>query len=214
MEGVVLVKILIIILPSLLLLLLTKPPPRPDLPILLPVISSYVEPAQLDTIYKPTPPPLPKLNVNINIKPEILKYLESVSGEYELSLLQGLIQLECEGTWNPNFIDNEDYGLCQINKCNHGMLRKVLTKKYGYFDILDYRQNIDSMIFMLNVFNQSLSTRLGREPTISEILTAYNKGSYYVQKNGIYKPYVNSVLNHQKEYQIWNDWRNKYEQKQ
>ena len=155
-----------------------------------------------------TPIPLPVLNINTDIDPKILSYLESVSDKYELSLLQGIIQLECEGTWNPNFIDNEDYGLSQINKCNHKMLNTILTEKYGYFDILDYRQNIDSMILMLDIFSEYLNENLGREPTISEILTAYNRGPYYAQTKGIYEPYVDLVIKYQQEYQIWNTWRN------
>jgi len=153
---------------------------------------------------------LPELSVNTNIRTNILEYLESVSFEYDLSLLQGIIQLECEGTWNPSFIDSQDYGLCQINICNHETLKPILIEKYGYFDILDYRQNIDSMIFILDTFKQCLIDSLGREPTVPELLTAYNRGPYYVQKKGIYRPYVDRVLEYQKEYQVWNVWRGYY----
>lgn len=158
-------------------------------------------------------PSPPKVNVNINIQPDILNYLECVANEsgYELSLLQGLIQLECEGTWDPNFIDGRDYGLCQINKSNHAWLRKVFKDKYTEFNVLDYRQNIDSAVFILTIFKADLRSRLKRDPTLEETLTAYNKGPNYVTKHGVYRPYVNVIFKHQKEYQKWNEWRDKYE---
>lgn len=156
----------------------------------------------------------PNVSVKTDIDPEILDYLilRSTESGYSLELLQGMIQLESSCTWDPNFIDNQDYGLMQINICNHEHLREAFKDKYPEFDILNYKTNIDCGIYMLDVFKQSLEQRLGRNPTELEVLTAYNKGPYYVETKGIYKPYVNKVLEYKEQYKIWNTWREfKYE---
>lgn len=157
----------------------------------------------------------PKVNVTTDIDSDILNYLIEKSNEsnYSLELLQGMIQLECEGTWDPNFIDNQDYGLMQINTCNHAHLRKVFKDKYPNFNILDYRVNIDCGIYILDMFHQELALRLGRSPTEMELLTAYNKGVYYVTKrtgtSSFNLDYYNAVIFRKEQYKQWNSWVNR-----
>ncbi len=175
-------------------------------PTLTPTIKPTIEPT---ATIEPTPTrTAPNVSVKTDIDPEILDYLilRSTESGYSLELLQGMIQLEANGTWDPNFIDNQDYGLMQINTCNHKHLREAFKDKYPEFDILNYKTNIDCGIYMLDVFKQSLERRLGRNPTELEVLTAYNKGSYYVEIKGVYKPYVNKVLEYKEQYKIWNTW--------
>lgn len=176
-------------------------------PTIKPTVTPTIEPTE--TI-DPTPiRTAPNVSVKTDIDPEILDYLilRSTESGYSLELLQGMIQLESSCTWDPNFIDNQDYGLMQINICNHAHLREAFKDKYPEFDILNYKTNIDCGIYMLDVFKQSLERRLGRNPTELEVLTAYNKGPYYVETKGIYEPYVNKVLEYKEQYKIWNTWR-------
>lgn len=166
---------------------------------------------------KPKPTiPKPIVQVNTNIRKDILSYLENVAEEsgYSLELLQGMIQYECEGTWDPNFIDNQDYGLCQINVCNHSMLRNVFKKKYPKFNILDYKTNIDSAVYILNMYKLELKNSLHREPTEAELLTSYNRGTYYIIKKvsrgmDFNREYYKQVKLRKQQYERWNKY---YEQ--
>lgn len=179
-------------------------------PTLTPTIKPTIEPtATID----PTPTrTAPNVSVKTDIDPEILDYLilRSTESGYSLALLQGMIHLEVEGTWNPNFIDNNDYGLMQINTCNHKMLRHVFKDKYPNFDILDYKTNIDCGIYILDMFKQELTDKLGRNPTKMELLVAYNRGSYYVIKRtgtpDFNTSYYKAVIKYKKQYEEWNNY--------
>jgi hypothetical protein len=155
----------------------------------------------------------PKVQVNTNIRKDILSYLKNVAegSTYSLELLQGMIQYECEGTWDPNFIDNQDYGLCQINVCNHAMLKTVFKNKYPNFNILDYRTNIDSAVYILDMYKSELKQALKRNPTEAELLMSYNRGTNYIIRKvsrgmDFDRTYYKRVNERKQQYERWNKY--------
>lgn len=175
-----------------------------EIPTATPTLTPTIDPTPTRTA--------PNVNVKTDIDSDILEYLIQRSNEsgYPLALLQGMIQLEVEGTWDPNFVDNNDYGLMQINTCNHKHLKKAFKDKYPNFNILDYKTNIDCGIYILDMFKQELTNKLGRNPTETELLVSYNRGSYYVIKRtgtpDFNTSYYKAVIKYKKQYEEWNNY--------
>ena len=87
-----------------------------------------------------------------------------------------------------------DYGLMQINKCNH----KMLTETIGVTDFLDPHQNIRSGIYILaNLFEKY------EDP--GKVLMAYNMGQTGAKRlwdKGVHESrYSNKILNIAAEYE-------------
>jgi soluble lytic murein transglycosylase-like protein len=58
-----------------------------------------------------------------------------------------IAMIDVESTFRPNVVSaTDDYGLMQINKCNHN----ELEKQYGITNILDPYQNVRSGIILLS----------------------------------------------------------------
>lgn len=152
-----------------------------------------------------------KLTVNTEIPKEWEAYLVKVSKEfgYDVNYLKAKIQQE--SSWNDTYISpTNDYGLCGINKCNFTMLAPILKKRYGKFDIFSYRQNIDSMIIILNDYKKELTSKLKRTPTEAEIETAYNRGvdgciRYIASRGTADTTHYRSVKKWKLQYEKWDD---------
>lgn len=79
-----------------------------------------------------------------------------------------------------------DYGLCQINKCNHSWLKKTLDIDP---DFLNPYTSIECGTYML-------STYLKKYQDVHTALVAYNKGENAVSKNKTYETsYSRTVVN-------------------
>ena len=95
-----------------------------------------------------------------------------------------LVQLYCESGYKSNLVSSTgDYGIAQINECNHSSLRKQL----GVTDFLDPYQSIECNVFYMAQFlkdyppNQALSKyntgqAYNSTPYSRKVLGRYNDG--------------------------------------
>ena len=94
-----------------------------------------------------------------------------------------------------------DYGLMQINKCNHVWLEET----FGVTDFLDKVQNIRAGVFVLRKLFEEYT-----DPNL--VLMAYNMGSTGAENlwnKGIYStPYVDDILTYQAEFEKQLEERN------
>lgn len=87
-----------------------------------------------------------------------------IQQHYELVL--GMMWQESD--YNPALIsDTNDYGIMQINACNHGYLRETL----GIVDFLDAKSSIDGGVYIISIL-------LNKYEDPNMALMAYNMGSY------------------------------------
>lgn len=105
---------------------------------------------------------------DIKLSEELQEYLYDKCLENDLEYELILAVMYTESRFKSNLISKtNDYGLMQINKCNH----KSLKKQLGITDFLNPRQNIDAGIYML-------SDLYSRYSDPHQVLTAYNWGEY------------------------------------
>ena len=90
-----------------------------------------------------------------------------------------------ESNYNVNEISKtNDYGLCQINTCNHGWLKKTLDIDP---DFLNPYTSIECGVYML-------SSYLKKYDDVHKALVAYNKGDNAVDRNKIYESTYSRVI--------------------
>lgn len=116
------------------------------------------------------------------------------------TLVMALMQKE--SSFRSNIISStDDYGLMQINKCNHEWLEETI----GVTDFLDKEQNIRAGVFVLRKLFEEYT-----DPNL--VLMAYNMGSTGAEKlwnKGIYStPYVDEILTYQAEFEKQLEERN------
>lgn len=105
---------------------------------------------------------------DIKLSEELQEYIYEQCTENNLEYELVLAVMYTESRFKDNLISKtNDYGLMQINQCNHKNLRKQL----GITDFLNPRQNIDAGIYML-------SDLYSRYSDAHQVLTAYNWGEY------------------------------------
>lgn len=105
---------------------------------------------------------------NIPLSEEMQQYIYNKCAEYGIVDNYELVlaMIWNESNFNANAISStDDYGLMQINKCNH----KWLSKKLGINNFLDPKQNVDAGIYML-------SGVLHKYGNVDLALMAYNRG--------------------------------------
>ena len=105
---------------------------------------------------------------SIKLSQELQEYLYEKCTENELEYELVLAVMRLESNFKSNLISStNDYGLMQINTCNH----QSLKKKLGITDFLNAKQSIDAGVYMLS----DLSDKYKDE---HKLLTAYNWGEY------------------------------------
>lgn len=124
-------------------------------------------------------PPLQELKDKIIIEEAITEY--GAKYEVDTNLIKAIIFCESDGkitAKNHNKNGTTDYGLMQINSCNHEWLKKEL----GITDFYDIKQNIHCGVFML-------ADLMDRHTDLHTILMAYNMGekrTRELHREGIY----------------------------
>lgn len=117
---------------------------------------------------------------DVPLSKEIQDYIFKIADEYEIPAELIFATIEIESNFNPNVISKtNDYGLCQINICNHEWLKENL----GLDNMLDPYQNIKASAYM---YSDKLKSTDG---DIGLAAMAYNCGSGGAQKlwnQGIY----------------------------
>lgn len=114
--------------------------------------------------------------IRTNIPVEYQDYVYHVLKDYGYEDRYELIlaMIYHESGWDEGCISGtNDYGLMQINVCNHAWLRSVL----GITDFLDPYQSIDAGIYMIS----SLFNKYGAE----QALVCYNMGEGGALRNGV-----------------------------
>ncbi len=114
---------------------------------------------------------------------EIEQYIEEYSTLYDIDadLTRAVIKAESDGkirAFNVNKNGSKDYGLMQINECNHEWLKKEL----GITDFYDIKQNIHCGVFMI-------ADLMSRHDNLHTVLMAYNMGekrTRELHREGIY----------------------------
>lgn len=116
---------------------------------------------------------------------ELQKYTYDLCVEYGIEDYYTLIlcQLYKESTYIENLISKtNDYGIAQINVCNHGWL----SKKLGVTDFLDARQSILCNIYLMSDYIEKYG--------VESALVCYNTGKPYSSNS-----YAREVIN------LWNN---------
>lgn len=122
---------------------------------------------------------------------ETQEFIYYLCHEYDIDWTLVMAVIKHESNFKADVISRtNDYGLMQINECNHEWLSEVL----GVNDFTDPEQNIRSGVFVLR--------KLFEEYTdVSLVLMAYNMGESGASRlwdKGIYStPYVESILKYQ-----------------
>ncbi len=125
------------------------------------------------------------------LDPDLQEFTWWLCKGYNLDFTLVMAIMWQESTFNPDAVSGtNDYGLMQINKCNH----EWLTEAIGVTDFMDPYQNIRAGTFIL----RKLFERY-QDPAM--VLMAYNMGETNagrLWKQGIYSTsYSDSVLNYQ-----------------
>lgn len=99
---------------------------------------------------------------------EIQDYISELCQIYKVPARVIYAIIKVESNFNANLISKtDDYGLMQINKCNHQWLRE----QYEIEDFLNTYDNIKSGIIIFSSHHQ-------KYPYLSRALMAYNMGAY------------------------------------
>ena len=121
---------------------------------------------------------------------------------YDIDWTLVMALMQKESSFRSDIISStDDYGLMQINKCNHEWLEETI----GVTDFLNKEQNIRAGVFVLRkLFEEYTDSNL--------VLMAYNMGSNGAEKlwnKGIYStPYVDEILTYQAEFEKQLEERN------
>ena len=107
---------------------------------------------------------------------------------YDIDWTLVMALMQKESSFRSNIISStDDYGLMQINKCNHEWLEETI----GVTDFLDKEQNIRAGVFVLRKLFEKYT-----DPNL--VLMAYNMGSNGAEKlwnkESIQTPYVDDFL--------------------
>lgn len=113
---------------------------------------------------------------------------------YQIDWTLVMAMMKHESSYKSDIVSRtNDYGLMQINECNHEWLAETLDIK----DFLDKEQNIRAGVFVLRKLFEEYT-----EPGL--VLMAYNMGNNSAEnlwKKGIYStPYVQTILKYQAEF--------------
>ena len=133
--------------------------------------------------------------LDIPLDAEVQEYLKAKCEETNIDFALVLALIDTESNFNADaHSKTNDYGLMQINKCNH----KWLSLKTGATDFLDPYQNIDAGMYMLeNLFEKYEEAEM--------VLMAYHFGESGSQKlwnKGTYtSKYSQAILEKQETYQ-------------
>lgn len=105
---------------------------------------------------------------DVDLDGDVQQYLIEICDEYKMEPSLVLAIIEVESGFRPDVISKtNDYGLMQINKCNHAAYKELL----GITDFLDPKQNILAGVHMLATLRDSYGC-----DTVHKMLMAYNLG--------------------------------------
>lgn len=126
---------------------------------------------------------------NVSLSMEIQDYIFQLCEENNVDPVLIFAMIETESRFNSNCVSRtNDYGLMQINKCNHNWLKK----QYGVDNFLDPKQNLLCGISMMAAYLKNNNGDWVRS------LMCYNQGTAGARKSwtkGIYETsYTRKVM--------------------
>lgn len=132
--------------------------------------------------------------LNCKMDEQTQKFIFYLCKGYDIDWTLVMAMIQQESSFRPSIVSKTgDYGLMQINKCNHEWLSETL----GVTDFLDSEQNVRAGIFVLRKLFEEYT-----EPNL--VLMAYNMGSNGAEtlwNKGIYTtPYVDKILEYQEQF--------------
>lgn len=121
---------------------------------------------------------------NCPLSHDLQDYIRELCDENGIPMSLVIAMIDVESSFNPDVVSStDDYGLMQINKCNHGWLRKQ-----GVTDVLDPYQNVYSGITILSqCYNGNMS----------KALMSYNLGAGGASElwdEGVYSTYYSRLV--------------------
>lgn len=136
-------------------------------------------------------------NTNIPMSRDLQEYAYNKCTEYGIDYSVFLSLIQKESNFNTNAKSNSgDYGLCQINKCNHAWMREVFGNNW---DPMNPYHSIDGCTYILNTIITNYNYK-----TYHALLMGYNMGPGGAKKcfnNGIYSSkYSRSIMDKAVEY--------------
>ena len=129
-------------------------------------------PPESSVVVEPTPEPTPiptpaVFYYDVPLSHDLQDYIRELCEENGLPMSLVIAMIEHESIFRADVVSKtNDYGLMQINKCNHAWL----TEEYGITDFLDPYQNVLCGISMISQYFSRYSGN------IHKALMAYNMG--------------------------------------
>lgn len=134
--------------------------------------------------------------LDVPLDEDLQEYVWDVSKSYDIDFSLVMAVIYAESNFKSDTISKtHDYGLMQINKCNHKWLKDTL----GITDFLEPKQNINAGIYVLSRLFES------NEDDTTKVLMSYNMGETGAKrcwKKGIHSTaYTRKVIKKQLEFQ-------------
>ena len=130
-----------------------------------------------EPVAEPTPPQAPTqepqfIALPVSMDEGTQKTVSEICDRYNVPFTLAMALIETESNFQPNLISKtHDYGLMQINICNH----KRLSAKLGITDFLNPSQNVEAGCYML-------SELIYKYKDLNVVLMAYNMGEGNAKK--------------------------------
>lgn len=157
---------------------------EPDIPV-------YIPDTETNSPVKASVPEVTetKKYYNVSLSTDIQDYIFQLCEENNIDPVLIFAMVETESRFNSNCVSRtNDYGLMQINKCNHNWLKK----QYGVDNFLDLKQNLLCGISMMEAHLKNNNGDWVRA------LMCYNQGTTGARKSwarGIYETsYTRKVM--------------------
>lgn len=127
-----------------------------------------------DLTLQTTPPTkIERTYYNVPLSKEVQDYIFELAEEYHVDSSLIFAMIEIESDFEIGLVSRtNDYGLMQINKCNH----KRLQEKFGIVDFLDPKQNILAGTHMISGHLEA------NNGDYTKALMCYNMGAYGARK--------------------------------
>lgn len=126
--------------------------------------------------------------LDVDMDADLQEFTYCICRAYNLDFTLIMAMIEHESSYQADCISKtNDYGLMQINKCNH----EWMTEELGVTDFLDPYQNIIAGCYVMRDLFK-------RYDNVNRVLMSYNMGEYQASllwNNGVYKSnYSKAVL--------------------
>lgn len=139
------------------------------------------------------------ISLPVNLDEATQRTVSEICEKYDLSFALVMALIETESGFQANVKSRtNDYGLMQINKCNH----KWLSETLGITDFLNPAQNVEAGCYILNGLFQKYED-------VNVVLMAYNMGENNARKlwkQGIWSSkYTRKIMNREQEFSSFID---------